>query len=217
MNPKTKLTIFLIACLFILEGALNFSVADSDGHKEKSGFDKIMEWDDDDGENHRHRKRNRKRHRNYEHRGSYLTPVNNPTYKEACGVCHFVYQPELLPSASWMKILDQLDDHFGEEIELDHDSRIIITDYLNANGAEKSTAIQAVKIMQSLGSHIIMRITDIPYIREKHHELNPEVLKRESIGSLSNCIACHTKAEEGIYEDDDVNIPKQSSRNIYRD
>jgi len=53
-----------------------------------------------------------------------------------------------------------------------------------------------------------MRITDTPYIREKHHELDPEVLKRKSIGSLSNCIACHTTAEKGIYEDDNVKIPQ---------
>ena len=32
--------------------------------------------------------------------------------------------------------------------------------------------------------------------------------KRESIGSLSNCLACHITAEEGIYEDDNVKIPK---------
>jgi hypothetical protein len=52
-----------------------------------------------------------------------------------------------------------------------------------------------------------MRITDIPYIRKKHREINPGVLNRESIGSLSNCIACHTTAGEGIYDDDNVNIP----------
>ncbi len=53
-----------------------------------------------------------------------------------------------------------------------------------------------------------MRITDTPYIREKHHEIKPEVFKRESVGSSSNCIACHTTAEEGIYEEDNVKIPK---------
>ena len=53
-----------------------------------------------------------------------------------------------------------------------------------------------------------MRITGIPYIREKHHEIPMNVLKRESIGSLSNCIACHTTAEKGIYEEDNVIIPK---------
>lgn len=208
MNSKTKLTIFLAAFFFIFGGALTFSIADDDDHKEKTWYHKILDWDDDDDENHKHRKRNRKRHRDNEHYGSYLKPVNNPTYKEECGACHFVYQPELLPSASWMKILDQLDDHFGEEIELDPDSKKIISDYLKTNGAENSSAKRAVKIVRSLGNNVPLRITDTPYIREKHHELNPEVLKRESIGSLSNCIACHTTAEEGIYEDDNVKIPQ---------
>ena len=66
----------------------------------------------------------------------------------------------------------------------------------------------AVKIMQSLGNQAHLRITDIPYIREKHHEISPNVVKRESIGSLSNCSACHTAAENGIYDDDHVIIPK---------
>ncbi|MFC1859259.1 hypothetical protein ACFL9U_14715, partial [Thermodesulfobacteriota bacterium] len=101
-----------------------------------------------------------------------------------------------------------LDDHFGEEIELDPDSTKIISDYLKSNGADNSSAKRAVKIMRSLGNHVPIRITDTPYIRKKHHELNPDVLKRESIGSLSNCIACHTTADKGIYEDDNVKIPQ---------
>ncbi|MFC1868307.1 diheme cytochrome c [Thermodesulfobacteriota bacterium] len=206
MNSKTKLTIFLAMFFFIFFGVLNFSIADDDDHKEDKKWYK-KNFDDDDDNDH-NRKRNRKRQRYNEHDGSYLKPVNNATYKEECGACHFVYQPELLPSASWMKILDQLDDHFGEEIELNPDSKKIISDYLNSNGAENSSAKRAVKIMRSLGTHVHMRITDTPYIREKHHELNPEVLKREPIGSLSNCIACHTTAEEGIYDDDNVKIPQ---------
>ena len=116
--------------------------------------------------------------------------------------------PELLPSASWLKILNQLDDHFGEELEADPDMIKTISDYLKTNGAENSSAKRSKKIMRSLGSQEPMRITDIPYIRRKHHDLDPAVLKRESIGSLANCKACHITAENGIYDDDDVKIPK---------
>jgi len=207
MKQKIKVLIFFTVFFLVLNGTWHFSLADDDDHKEKSWYHKILDWDDDD-DNDKHRKRNRKRHRDHDHDGSYLKPVNNPTYEAECGECHFLYQPELLPSASWMKILDQLDDHFGEEIELDPDSKKIISNYLKSNSAENSSAKRAVKIMRSLGSHVPMRITDIPLFREKHHELNPEVLKRESIGSLSNCIACHTTAEKGIYEDDYVVIPR---------
>ncbi len=209
MNRKTKLLIFFAIFFLALNGTWNYSLADDDDHKEKSWYHKILDWDDDDDDNDQHRKRNRKRHRDNDHDGSHLKPVNNPIYEAKCGECHFLYQPELLPSASWMKILDQpLDDHFGEEIELDPDSKKIISNYLKSNGAENSSAKRAVKIIRSLGNHVPMRITDTPYIREKHHELDPEVLKRKSIGSLSNCIACHTTAEKGIYEDDNVKIPQ---------
>ncbi len=44
--------------------------------------------------------------------------------------------------------------------------------------------------------------TEIPYILEKHDEVDPNVFKNKSIGSLSNCQACHTTVEKGIYEDD---------------
>ena len=111
-------------------------------------------------------------------------------------------------STSWLKILNQLDNHFGEEIETDLATIKNISDYLTTNGAENSSAERSVKIMRCLGNETPIRITDIPYIRKKHHELDPTIFKRKSIGSLSNCIACHTTAEKGIYDDDDVKIPE---------
>jgi hypothetical protein len=63
--------------------------------------------------------------------------------------------------------------------------------------------------MRTLGNRTPLRITQIPYIQEKHHEVSPDVLKRKPIGSLSNCSACHTTAEKGIYEDEYVVIPRQ--------
>ena len=69
----------------------------------------------------------------------YITPVNNPTYEEECGACHFPYQPELLPSGPWKKIIAGLDDHFGEEVEIDTESINAISGYFISNSAEKSS------------------------------------------------------------------------------
>ena len=154
------------------------------------------------------RSRSRVRHHDGDHRTSYLNPVDNPAYKEHCGACHFTYQPELLPSASWKKILDQLEDHFGESFELDPESQKAVLAYLETNGAERSTAKRAVRIMRSVGSSTPVRITEIPYIRDKHRKVSASVLNRPSIGSLSNCTACHGRAEEGNYDDDFVVIPE---------
>ena len=181
MRKKEKMVVFLMA-VFLLTGGL-FCAA-------------LADHDHDDRKYSKH------------HRKRYLNPVSNPTYKEECGACHFAYQPELLPSGSWDKILGGLEDHFGEAIELDPSSRKAIGDYLRANAAEHSSAKRAVKIMRSLGNRTPLRITETPYIRKKHHEVSANVLKRDSIGSLSNCAACHTKAEQGIYDDDYVVIPR---------
>ncbi len=193
MKSRQGLSVFLVVFFVVTVGAFYGASADHDGRKER-----------------------RKHQRKYRHHSKYygkkaLTPVNNSTYKEKCGACHFSYQPGLLPSGSWKKVLSRLEDHFGDAVEIDHESKKIITGYLERNAAEFSSAKRAVKIMRCLRNQrnqTPLRITEIPYIRKKHHEIRPKILERESIGSLSNCIACHKTAEKGIYDDDNVSIPQ---------
>jgi len=186
-----------VALILLINGVLIKALADDDDHEEKKWY-KIFDRDDDDDHHNSSKK----------HKKKYITPVNNPTYEEECGGCHFPYQPELLPSGSWKKIMAGLDDHFEEEIEIDTESINAISGYLISNSAEKSSAKRAVKIVRSLRGRTPIRISEIPYIIEKHDEVDPKIYNRESIGSLANCTACHITAEKGIYDDDDVKIPK---------
>lgn len=149
--------------------------------------------------------RHEKKHK---HNEGHLRPVDNPVYKDQCGACHFAYQPELLPFASWEMILANLEDHFGETVDLDDNAKKEIQAYLQSNAAEASSAKRAVKIMQSLGGQVPGRITDIPYIKEKHMGIPPDFFNSKSIGSKANCAACHISAESGIYDDDHVKIPR---------
>jgi len=198
MKNRTRYVITAISLFLTL--SLFFDVLADDDHYRKrhryrgGSHNEVDDSDDHDRDDH--------------DRDDHLKPVTNQTYKETCGECHFAYQPELLPSASWLKIMNQLDDHFGEEIEAEPDTIKTVSDYMKTNGAEASSADMPVKIMRSLGSRAPIRITEIPYIRRKHHKLDPAVFKRESVGSLANCPACHTSAEKGIYDDDDVKVPK---------
>jgi len=132
-----------------------------------------------------------------------LPSPQNQTYLNFCGSCHFAYQPGLLPKASWEKMISE--GHFGT---LDEQTKKQIMDYLKTNSAESNTSEISRKIIASVGANKPTKIMDIPYIRKKHDEISPDVFKRKTIGSRSNCIACHTKAKEGNYEDDFVKIPK---------
>ena len=193
MRIYARRAIWVISLLLALSLILDV-FADDDHYRKRQRYRGGAQKVDNDNDDH--------------DREDDLNPVTNQAYKETCGECHFAYQPGLLPSASWLKILNQLDDHFGEEIEVDPDTIKTISEYLKTNGAENSLSKLSKKIMRGLGKQVPMRITDIPIFRRKHHELDPAVFKRESIGSMANCIACHITADKGIYDDDDVKIPE---------
>ncbi len=140
-------------------------------------------------------------------RTSHFKPVTNQTYNTTCGGCHLAYPSMLLPASSWKKIVDQLEDHFGEQVPIDPQSKEIINRYLMENGAERSSSKEAVKIMRCLKGKTPSRITEIPYIRRLHRKIPLEVFNRKKIGSLSNCLACHQTADRGNFDEHYVAIP----------
>ena len=144
-----------------------------------------------------------------DHNESKTIPkVTNEVYRKNCGSCHFAYQPGLLPARSWQKIIDESGGHPGGDLSLDKKTKAEIRKYLIQNSAEKSPSKRSRKILASAGNNVPTRISEVPYIREKHHEIKEETFGRKSIGSRGNCIACHKTAESGDYDDDNVRIPK---------
>ncbi|MEI6315957.1 MAG: diheme cytochrome c [Syntrophus sp. (in: bacteria)] len=137
-----------------------------------------------------------------------LSKVTNEAYKKNCGTCHFAYQPELLPVRSWLKIINNPGGHPGGDLSVDNKTKAEIEKYLNQNSAEKSQSKISRKIIASIGNDVPSRISEVPYIRDKHRKIKQEVFSRKSIGSRGNCITCHKTAERGDYDDDNVTIPK---------
>ncbi len=140
-----------------------------------------------------------------------VRPVDNKQWKEECGSCHFAYQPGLLPSASWQKLLtpEALHNHFGEVADLDKDTLDALRAYALDNAAEKSYYKLARKVEAATsGEEAPLRITDVRFIKRKHHGIPENMVKgNKDVKSLSYCNACHTKAEQGIYKEDTVSIP----------
>jgi len=144
-----------------------------------------------------------------EHNESKALPkVTNEVYKTNCGSCHFAYQPGLLPAKSWLKIIDSAGGHPGGDLSFDKKKKAEIRKYLTQNSAENIGSKRSRKILASIGSGVPTKISEVPYISEKHHEINQEVFLKKTIGSRGNCIACHKTAESGDYDDDNVVIPK---------
>ena len=128
----------------------------------------------------------------------------NTTYVEECGSCHMAYPAMLLPRQSWRNIMAGLEDHFGENAELDDATRAEIEDYL----VRESGRVSYKKLFRNLDSAAPLRITELPYFVHEHDEIPARfVAGNDQVRSLSQCNACHRDAERGRFDEDDVVIP----------
>ncbi len=152
------------------------------------------------------------REHEYRERGNYrenrnftrITSNSYPQYIEECGSCHMAYPPQLLPVPSWVSIMSGLDEHFGENAELDETTRVAIQQYL----IEVSSSMNYRRLLRNSGNKIPTRITELPFFIRKHDEIPSRYIRgNDKVGSLSQCNACHRGAERGNFDEDNVSIP----------
>ena len=158
-------------------------------------------------------KRQQHRHRDREHRTKLteaaVPAVDNPTYREICGACHFPLQPALLPSRSWQLLLADTQDHFGQSVDLEATQLAEVEGFLTANAAERTSGELAQAIVDCVGSSTPVRVTEVPLIRHEHRRLDEAVFQRPSVAGRADCQACHPEANDGVYDSDSVMIPSR--------
>jgi hypothetical protein len=126
--------------------------------------------------------------------GGRMTPGVLPAYTKECGACHLAYPPDLLPAASWTKLMAGLDRHFGQDAELEPEVRALLERWLveRAGGRRADSAT--------------LRLTEGPWFRRKHRKVEGAAA-RPAVRSLANCAACHPAAEHWDFDEDGVRIP----------
>lgn len=129
-------------------------------------------------------------------------------YRAECGSCHLAYPPGLLPAASWRRLLGGLEEHFGDNAELDASARTRLVGWLTNNSAQSGGDKRGRKIVRTLDEPAPLRVSQTPYILRKHKKVKDEVFERPSVGGRANCVACHVDAERGDFDDDRVKIPR---------
>ena len=129
----------------------------------------------------------------------YKGPTPPVVYTQECGSCHLAFPTNLLPKASWQRVMNGLDKHYGSDASLDADAQKQINIWLQANGGQGKRAREEPPLD---------RITRSAWFERKHREVNAATFKRVSIKSPANCTACHRDAAQGDFEEDRVRIPK---------
>jgi len=133
---------------------------------------------------------------------------DNETWKTECGDCHLAFHPVLLPARSWKRIMTEQEEHFEEALGLDNDTLLEITQFLITNASESGLTEVAHKITDSIPpGDAPLRITETAYWKSKHEEIDKKYWENELVGSNINCSACHYDAEQGWFEDSNMELP----------
>jgi hypothetical protein len=122
-----------------------------------------------------------------------------PKYRLECAACHVAYPPAMLPAASWRRLLGGLPHHFGVDASLDAASVGELAAWLDAHAGTDRHSREAPPED---------RITRSAGFLHEHDEVPPAVWKRPAVRSAANCAACHTRADQGDFDEHAVRIPR---------
>ena len=127
--------------------------------------------------------------------------VSNAKWVSECGACHFAYPPHMLPAESWRAIMAGLDRHFGSDASMDAADVNEITAFLEKNADTR-------KKSHETSAKPLLRITETRWFKSEHREVAEHTWKNPKVKSRANCVACHTKAEGGDFDEHNVKIPR---------
>jgi len=131
-----------------------------------------------------------------------------PEFIQECASCHTLYPPHLLPKKSWQKLMDNLQNHFGDDASLQEPLKKKIEKFLVKNAAESSNKEASFYILKSIKNKDIIAISKTSYWKKRHKNIDKEIFKSDKVVSKANCKACHKGFEEGLIEDSLIKIPK---------
>lgn len=121
-----------------------------------------------------------------------------PVYQTECGSCHLAYPPAFLPKSSWEQLMSTLSKHYGTDASIDAKSNHQINQWLTQYGGSYK------RVKESPPEN---RITKSAWFERKHRKVKTSDFMKPSVKSPANCAACHQRAEQGLFDDDDVRIP----------
>ncbi|HEY9080378.1 hypothetical protein [Magnetovibrio sp.] len=133
-----------------------------------------------------------------------FTPITDQKVIAACGECHMTFFPQMLPQATWKKIISDLPNHFGEDASLDAETQAYVLNYHLNDAADVQSTRAAKKWMDKVDlNNPPTRIVTAPRFVRKHSESEfTRMWERKNVKSKADCVACHKNAQRGIFEDD---------------
>lgn len=129
----------------------------------------------------------------------HVFAASNAKWKTECSACHVAYPAKLLPAESWKAMMLGLDKHFGSDASLDPVTSAEITAFLETNAGRSREASNAKPPL---------RITETGWFKREHDEVPAATWKSPKVKSAANCAACHTRADNGDFNENSLRLPR---------
>ncbi len=134
------------------------------------------------------------------------------TYAKECGACHAPHHPSIAPAAAWQAILERLDDHFGDNAELDPATVAQLRTYLLAQSAEQFDSKAANIFRDVAAGETLPRVTETASWKRLHRAIASNVFQAKPVAGRVNCQACHADAATGGFKPRNISIPKEITK-----
>ncbi|MDX8384484.1 MAG: hypothetical protein R8M45_10410 [Ghiorsea sp.] len=148
-----------------------------------------------------------------------ILPVEKmSSYDQACASCHMLYAPSMLPARSWKKMMDNLENHFGDNAEVSPQDQQTISAYLQRNAADHVENTYAQSMLNLLDKDATpLRTSDTPYFKLLHDVVKDEmVLGNPQVLSWARCDICHHEAVKGRFNKFDIHLPNYRLEGIWK-
>lgn len=144
----------------------------------------------------------------YSAESSAATNPGKKLYQSECSVCHVAYPTAFLAADSWDAVLQGLDNHFGDNAELAANDLASIKAYLDSDNYDQSS------VKRRYGNRLDtpgtpLRVTGTRFFKAIHEEVPDRVVTNNpAVKTFARCEACHSRAQEGSFDEDEVRIPR---------
>ena len=100
-------------------------------------------------------------------------------------------------------MMSELKNHFGDDARVDAATATHISDYLMSNAGDTGGRRYSDKLLRGTStSKAPLRITELERWVGEHREVPAWEWRHKDVRSKANCLACHSGAERGYYDDD---------------
>lgn len=101
-----------------------------------------------------------------------------------------------------------LSDHFGEDASLDSETTSNIEAWLTAHSAETADTWPARALSQTT-PEAPFTVTQTRFWQHMHGDFPDEVFTDPAVAGRSNCAACHSDANRGLFSPFAIELPKE--------